>query len=304
MDYVVIVQGLTKQFHNLVAVDHVHLQVERGEIFGLVGPDGAGKTTTIRMLCGLLVPSEGRATVAGCDVVADPEAVKQRIGYMSQRFSLYGDLTVSENLDFFADIFRVSADFRTKRKAELLAFSRLTEYQNRRAEHLSGGMKQKLALACTLIHQPEVLFLDEPTTGVDPVSRREFWQILYDLLRQGVTILVSTPYMDEAERCSHVGFMSKGRVLVTGTPDELKSLLRKEVLELRGRPRKVTQQVARQTDGVEDVQIFGDTLHLIVIDAVSAQERLRAKLTEAGVEVVTLRQIKPAMEDVFMSLSR
>jgi ABC-2 type transport system ATP-binding protein len=230
--------------------------------------------------------------------------VKQRIGYMSQRFSLYGDLTVSENLDFFADIFRVSADFRTKRKAELLAFSRLTEYQNRRAEHLSGGMKQKLALACTLIHQPEVLFLDEPTTGVDPVSRREFWQILYDLLRQGVTILVSTPYMDEAERCSHVGFMSKGRVLVTGTPDELKSLLRKEVLELRGRPRKVTQQVARQTDGVEDVQIFGDTLHLIVIDAVSAQERLRAKLTEAGVEVVTLRQIKPAMEDVFMSLSR
>ncbi|MBI5956030.1 MAG: ABC transporter ATP-binding protein [Chloroflexi bacterium] len=303
LDSIIQTTNLSKRFASLVAVDRLNLTVRRGEIFGLVGPDGAGKTTTIRMLCGILAPSEGQASVAGYDVISQSEQIKARIGYMSQRFNLYGDLSVKENLSFFADIYQVPRQVREKRAVELLAFSRLTGYQHRRAEYLSGGMKQKLALACTLIHEPEILFLDEPTTGVDPLSRREFWRILYGLLRRGVTIFVSTPYMDEAERCSTVGFMAHGRLLVCGTPDKLKALLGKAILELKGRPREITQQVARQTPGVEDAQVFGDLLHLVVSDAASARSRLELSLRAAGVEVVTLRQIPPSMEDVFMNLT-
>jgi len=303
-NFAISVHGLTKRYGEVLAVDHIDLTVTPGCIFGLVGPDGAGKTTTIRMLCGIIEPSEGGAIVAGQDVVRDPDRVKERIGYMSQRFSLYGDLTVRENIMLFADLFGVPVQHRDSRLKELLAFSRLEPFQSRRAEFLSGGMKQKLALCCTLIHEPAVLFLDEPTTGVDPVSRREFWKILYDLLARGVTILVSTPYMDEADRCNTVAFMSQGRILATGTPEELKAAIGKQVLAVRGTPRKLTRQIAQNTPGIEDLQIMGDMLHLIVRDGNAVAAELEQALKHQNVEIHTLKQVKPSMEDVFLQLTR
>lgn len=302
-DLAVSTHGLTKRFGEILAVDHLNLEVVKGHIFGLVGPDGAGKTTTIRMLCGIIQPTEGTATVAGQDVVRYSERVKERIGYMSQRFSLYGDLTVRENILLFADLFGVPARQREPRIKALLAFSRLEPFLDRRAEFLSGGMKQKLALCCTLIHEPEILFLDEPTTGVDPVSRREFWKILYGLLVRGVTIFVSTPYMDEAERCNTVAFMSQGRILATGTPDELKAAIDKQVLAVRGTPRKVTRQVVLGTPGIEDLQTMGDVLHLIVHDADAVASELERALKAQNVEIHTLKKVKPSMEDVFLQLN-
>jgi ABC-2 type transport system ATP-binding protein len=296
--------GLTRRFGPLTAVDNIDLAVEQGRIFGLVGPDGAGKTTTIRMLCGIILPTAGTAIVAGSDVVRETDQLRDRIGYMSQRFGLYGDLTVRENMLLFAELFGVSRAEREARMIDLLRFSRLTEFQNRRAEQLSGGMKQKLALACTLIHRPEVLFLDEPTTGVDPVARREFWKILSGLLQQGTTIFVSTPYMDEAERCGQVGFMVSGRLLAVGTPEELKVHFDQQVIALRGRPRDTARQVALAVPGVSDVQIMGDVLHLYVDDAGQREPQLRVALDQAAVTTLTLRQIKPSMEDVFVSLTR
>lgn len=303
-DFAISVHGLTKRYGEVLAVDHVDLTVTKGCIFGLVGPDGAGKTTTIRMLCGIIEPGEGVAVVADQDVVRYPDRVKDRIGYMSQRFSLYGDLTVRENIMFFADLFGVPVQHRESRLKELLAFSRLDPFQSRRAEFLSGGMKQKLALCCTLIHEPEVLLLDEPTTGVDPVSRREFWKILYDLLARGVTIFVSTPYMDEAERCNTVAFMSQGRILATGTPEELKAAIGKQVLAVRGTPRKLTRQIAQSLPGIEDLQIMGDMLHLIVRDGNAVAAELEQALKQQNVEIHTLKQVKPSMEDVFLQLTR
>jgi len=255
------------------------------------------------MLCGIYTPTSGDAMVAGMNVVTQSEEVKARIGYMSQRFTLYGDLSVRENLNFFAEMHGVSVAERDARAARLLEFSRLTQYQDRRAENLSGGMKQKLALACTLIHTPEILFLDEPTTGVDPVSRREFWKILYDLLREEVTIFVATPYMDEAERCATVAFMSRGKILTAGTPVELKERLGQAVIELRAKPRRVSQQVARELAGADAVQIFGDSLHIRVADADALIAQLQGRLTHERAEIVTLRKIAPSMEDVFMEMT-
>ena len=297
-------RGLTKRFGPVTAVNGLDLDAPRGQIFGLVGPDGAGKTTTIRMLCGILAPTAGDATVQGYSVAAQPEQVKARIGYMSQRFTLYGDLTVKENLNFFAEMHGVAPKERGARSARLLEFSRLTDHQDRRAENLSGGMKQKLALACTLIHRPEVLFLDEPTTGVDPVSRREFWKILYDLLREGVTLFVATPYMDEAERCVRVGFLSGGRLIAAGTPEELKQKIKHQVVELRARPRKVAQAVSRAAVGSENAQFFGDSIHLSTEDAESLIPRLTRDLASQGAEIITLRRIAPSMEDVFMEMNK
>ncbi len=296
-------RALTKRFSMTVAVDGVDLRVPQGQIYGLVGPDGAGKTTLIRMLCGILAPTSGDAAVAGLNIVTQSEEIKARIGYMSQRFTLYGDLSVRENLDFFAEMHRVPRAERDARAVRLLEFSRLAEHQDRRAENLSGGMKQKLALACTLIHRPDVLFLDEPTTGVDPVSRREFWKILYDLLREGVTLFVATPYMDEAERCAHVGFLSKGRLLVSGTPLELKHLLTRQIIEMRAKPRKIAQSIARAVAGEGAVQIFGDSLHIRTDDADALIEKLHREVSHAGADIVTLRRIAPSMEDVFMEMT-
>ncbi len=306
--YAIETHDLTKTFKSesgapIVAVDHVNLQVRRGELFGLVGPDGAGKTTTIRMLCAIMDPTAGSATVVGYDTVRQAEEIKRRVGYMSQKFNLYTDLTVAENIRLFADLFGVSRHEREQRLPRLLEFSRLGPFQNRRAGQLSGGMKQKLALSCTLIHEPSLLLLDEPTTGVDPVSRREFWKILYELLSAGVTIFVSTSYMDEAERCNRVAFLYEGRVLAVGTANEMKALMRTQMLELKGVPRGQTQKIVRGMELVRDVQIFGDLLHLSVDDAEAAMPVLRQTLESQGVEIAVLRPIAPSMEDVFMELS-
>ena len=303
-DYVIETKDLTRRFKSVTAVDGLNLAVRRGEIFGLVGPDGAGKTTTIRMLCAIMDPTEGSARVAGFDTVAESEAIKHRIGYMAQRFNLYGDLSVVENLDFFADVFQVRGKVRRERKERLLEFARLTEFRKRRAAHLSGGMQKKLALACTLIHQPEIIFLDEPTTGVDPVSRREFWDILTELHLQGITIFVSTPYMDEAERCSRVGLMYEGRIIVCDAPERIKRLVKGELLELRPTELRRAEAVVVAQDGVLEVQTYGDLLHVFVDSVARRQVALEDALREEGIGVLSLRQTRPRMEEAFISLVR
>jgi ABC-2 type transport system ATP-binding protein len=295
-------RGLLKRFADLVAVDGIDLEVAPGEIFGIVGPDGAGKTTTMRMLCGILDPSEGEAEVAGFDVRTQPEEVKRRIGYMPQRFSLYADLTIAENLLFFANIYHVPRDERLRREQELLEFSRLTPFRKRLAGDLSGGMKQKLALACTLIHTPAVLFLDEPTTGVDPVSRRDLWKILYSLLREGVTLFVSTPYMDEAERCNRVAFMDKGRILVCDTPEALRRRMRGDLLEIIAQPQRQAKDILSALSDIHSVQVFGDRLHVWVADAASAEPAIAAALAAGNVQVISSRRAVPGLEDVFVSV--
>ncbi|MFN2292032.1 MAG: ATP-binding cassette domain-containing protein [Anaerolineae bacterium] len=303
-EQIITTEKLTRRFKEVAAVDGLDLSVRRGEIFGLVGPDGAGKTTTIRMLCAIMDPSEGSASVAGFDTVREPEQIKRRIGYMAQRFNLYGDLTVSENLDFFADIFQVRGRARKERKERLLEFARLTEFRKRRAAHLSGGMQKKLALACTLIHQPEIIFLDEPTTGVDPVSRREFWDILTELHLQGITIFVSTPYMDEAERCSRVGLMYQGHIIVCDVPEEIKGLVTGDLIEVRTSDLRRAEELVAGLDGVLEVQTYGDLLHVFVEDAEVQQESLRTALAAEGIEVEGVRQTRPRMEEAFISLVR
>jgi ABC-2 type transport system ATP-binding protein len=296
--------NLCRSFGMVRAVDGLDLQAPAGRIYGLVGPDGAGKTTTLRILCGALRPDGGQALVGGVDVVKDPEEVRRHLGYMPQRFSLYGDLTVAENIRFFADVYRVPRAEQAALTARLLDFSRLGPFQNRRADALSGGMKQKLALACTLIHTPRVLLLDEPTTGVDPVARREFWDILRDAVNHsGVTVLVSTPYMDEADRCHVVGFMRAGRLLASDTPRNLQGLIPGVVLEVQATPRHAAEIAMRTLPGVHDVQVFGDRLHAVA-DAVPAEAELRQRLTDGGATLQAVRTIPPTMEDVFMHLQR
>ncbi len=293
---------LRRQFGAVSAVAGLDLSVAPGEIFGLVGPDGAGKTTTIRMLCSVLAPTAGEARVAGFDVLRQPEQVKRRIGYMPQRFSLYGDLTVAENLAFFARIYHVPKAERIAREQRLLEFSRLGPFRDRQAQHLSGGMKQKLALSCALLHTPTVLFLDEPTTGVDPVSRRDFWRILYALLRDGVTIFISTPYMDEAERCGRVALMAAGRVLTCDTPEGLKGRMEGDLLEVIAAPQREAQAVLAAAPEARGVQVFGDRLHVWVGEAERDAPRLSQTLSSRGLRVESLRPIAPSLEDVFVSL--
>ncbi|MEI6776868.1 MAG: ABC transporter ATP-binding protein [Chloroflexales bacterium] len=295
--------GLRKMFGVRVAVDSIDLRVPCGQIYGLIGPDGAGKTTTIRMLCGVIELSGGGGRVAGLDIVREREAMKERIGYMSQRFSLYPDLTVIENLRFFADLFAVTRQERAKLIPYLLEFSGLTDFQERLAGLLSGGMKQKLALACTLIHRPEVLFLDEPTTGVDPVARREFWRILYGLLKQGVTVFVSTPYMDEAARCQTIAFMSEGRILAAADPRELQRGLAETVIELDARPLEQARTLARSMPGVSSVQAFGTLLHVLSADPLATEAALGPGLRAAGVEVISIARTLPSVEDVFIAMT-
>jgi drug efflux transport system ATP-binding protein len=295
---------LTRSFGAVHAVAGLTMRVPAGRIYGLIGADGAGKTTTLRMLCGALLPDGGQATVMGIDVARDPEGVRRRIGYMPQRFSLYGDLTVRENMLFFADIYGVPRAEQGPLLERLLAFSRLGPFQQRRADALSGGMKQKLALACTLIHKPDVLLLDEPTTGVDPVSRREFWDILRDAVNQdGMTVLVSTPYMDEADRCHTVGFMRAGALMASGTPRELQKLVQGVVLELQVRPLHEAQVLLNAIPGVREVQVFGDRLH-VVADAAPPEADLHQQLERGGLTLSGIRQVQPTMEDVFMYLQR
>lgn len=301
---------LTKQFGPVVAVNNLDLEINQGEIFGLVGPDGAGKTTTMRMLSAIMDPTAGNATIAGFDLRRQPERIKEHIGYMAQQFALYGDLTVLENISFFADVFGVRGKKRQERTERLLEFARLTEFTNRRAGRLSGGMKKKLGLACALIHEPDILYLDEPTTGVDPVSRREFWDILANLHVEGTTILVSTPYMDEAERCSRVGLMYGGRLVEQGTPNQIKGLIQGELVEFRPESNQIhgvgllrqADRLLSQQEGVLEVQTYGDLMHLFVDNIAQRQPQLETALATEQIAMADFRQTAPRMEEAFISL--
>ncbi|GIK37432.1 MAG: ABC transporter ATP-binding protein [Chloroflexota bacterium] len=303
-------EQLTKQFGPVVAVDHLELEIKKGEIFGLVGPDGAGKTTTLRMLAAIMDPTAGSARIAGYDLRQEPERIKAHIGYMAQQFALYGDLTVLENINFFGDVFGVKGKARQERTERLLNFARLTEFTNRPAGRLSGGMKKKLGLACALIHSPAVLYLDEPTTGVDPVSRREFWDILADLHVEGTTILVSTPYMDEAERSARVGLMYGGRLIEVGTPNQIKALLPGELVEFRPESERFhgvgllrqANRILTQQAGVLEVQTYGDLLHVFVDSVSRRRPQLEAALAAEQITLTNFRQTVPRMEEAFISL--
>jgi ABC-2 type transport system ATP-binding protein len=300
MSYAIDIQGLTKRFEGVTAVDDLHLSIQPGEMFGIVGPDGAGKTTTFRMLTGILSPTSGTAKIQGFDLIKDSKAIKKEIGYLSQRFSLYGDLTVDENIEFFAEINEVY-EYKGRRE-ELLEFTRLTPFRKRLAEQLSGGMKKKLALACTLIHRPKIIFLDEPTTGVDPVSRRDFWKILSSLLESNITIVMSTPYLDEAERCSRVALMNKGKVMVVDTPQSIKKLMRGEIIEIVSDQIRLAARVLKAHGQVQDVQAFGDRLNVVVEDSKRDLPAIQQVLREANIQIAESRVINPSLENIFISL--
>lgn len=295
-------EALTKSFNGLTAVDNLTLTVSEGEIFGLVGPDGAGKTTIMRLLTAILDPTSGDAWVAGHHVSHEAEVIKEKIGYMSQRFGLYPDLSVLENINFYAEIYEVPRGGRQETIDRLLAFSNLTPFKQRLAGNLSGGMKQKLGLACALIHTPKVLFLDEPTNGVDPVSRRDFWHILYQLLRENVTIFVSTAYLDEAERCNRVALVHRGKLLACGTPDDVKKLMRGTIIEIRSfEPRKATA-LLRGRLRAESVGLFGDRVHVVTQDPERISGEAKTAMAEAGLKLAGIRPIEPSLEDVFVSV--
>ena len=298
--------SLRRTFGELVAVAGLDLDVAEGEIFGLVGPDGAGKTTTMRLLTGILSPTGGSAQVAGFDVAGQSERLKEHIGYMSQRFGLYPDLTVMENIAFYADLYGVPRREREARTARLLGFSHLTPFQRRLAGDLSGGMKQKLGLALALINRPRILLLDEPTTGVDPVTRQDFWRLIIGLLQEeSLCVLVSTPYMDEAARCKRVGFLRGGKLISEGTPRQLRSILAGRILELSGSPPELLLELARAETDVETVQRFGSRYHLRVAEgaAPGILQRLGERIPAAGGTLESLCPIEAQLEDVFIALS-
>jgi ABC-2 type transport system ATP-binding protein len=304
MDTLVSVEGLTRRYGSLVAAREVSFQVARGEMFGLIGPDGAGKTTTLRVILGLLAAHGGTVRACGLDPWTEGAALSRRIGYLSQRFSLYGDLSVDENVTFFAEIHGVKGW--QPRRDELLDMLRMTPFRDRLADRLSGGMKQKLALACTLIHTPELLVLDEPTTGVDPVSRRDFWKILARLQRDGLTLLLTTPYLDEAERCQRVALMDHGRILTVNTPDALRAEAPGVVVELIARPKRRAVELLQARPETRDVEAFGERLHVRLPGAHAAQpeeaaRRLKEALAAEGVDVEAARAITPTLEDVFIA---
>ena len=299
MNEIIKIELLHKSYGDIKAVNGIDLNVNEGEMFGLVGPDGAGKTTTIRILCGLLKVDSGSVEVLGSELKKSKKEIQNQIGYLSQKFSLYSDLSIDENIEFFADIHNVK-DFQ-KRRNELLAFTRLTSFRDRLAEKLSGGMKQKLALACSLIHKPKLLFLDEPTTGVDPVSRRDFWKILSDLQKEGITILMTTPYLDEAERCNRVALMNKGEIIAVDTPQNIKSSIHKQVVEIICNDIKKAYSVLKEKYDT-DVQIFGDRLNLVFDDVEYSLNELKSIFEKNNLQFLSHRTITPSLENVFIHL--
>ena len=296
------VDGLTKSFGTIEAVKGLSLRIPAGEIYGLVGPDGAGKTTTMRLLTGSMDPTSGDAFVGGHHTVREAERIKEEIGYMAQRFGLYPDLTVAENIHFYADIYGVPRRGREERIEELLSSSNMKPFKKRLAGNLSGGMKQKLGLVCALIHTPKVLFLDEPTNGVDPVSRRDFWRILNELQKDGVTILVSTAYLDEAERCTRVGFLHQGHLIAEGTPDELKGLLQGVILEVTAEQPRAAAASLRKAGVSPSVGLFGDRIHVVAQDPRQATAAIEAALAGDSLVLRGIRQKPPSLEDVFISV--
>lgn len=294
--------NVTRRFGNVTAVERLSLSVAGGELFGLVGPDGAGKTTAMRMLAATMDPTEGDVWVAGNHSTREPDAIKDSIAYMSQRFGLYSDLTVMQNINFYADIYGVPRKGRGEKIEDLLAFSNLTPFKKRPAGKLSGGMKQKLGLACALVHTPKVLLLDEPTNGVDPVSRRDFWRILYQLVREGVTIFVSTAYLDEAERCERLALLHKGHLMAVGTPEEVKSLIRGSILEVRSSEPRRAASVLRKALPGRQAGLFGDRVHLATANPEADKTAAAAALSDAGIAVEDIRAVTPSLEDVFISV--
>ncbi len=298
---VIEIENLEKYFDNIKALDGVTLSVEQGEVFCLLGPDGAGKTTLLRILAGVMSPDSGGLKIFDNDIVKNIESAKSEIGYLSQRFSLYPDLSVSENIDFYARLFRIKREQAEKRKKRLLEFSRLGPYIKRQAKNLSGGMKQKLALSCALIHTPKLLILDEPTTGVDPISRREFWKILYDLLAEGLTIVFASPYMDEAERASRVALLYEGKIIDCDTPDSLKGKFGYQLAELITADNRRVRELLQDKYGHDNVVFFGDKLHIKIKDYQSEKAEIEKTLHSSGIEIVSLEQIMPGMEDIFIN---
>ncbi len=300
-----VLDRVTKKYGDVVAVAGLSLSIDRGEMFGLIGPDGAGKTTTIRLMCGLLKVDGGTLRVLGRDPVRDHARVTQSVGYLSQRFSLYGDLSVDENIAFFAEIhgLRINDPAINARRMRLLELTQLAPFRDRLADALSGGMKQKLALACTLVHEPEVILLDEPTTGVDPVSRREFWKLLSEFLSQGITILMATPYLDEAERCSRVALLHEGRLLALDSPATLRAGLEGDVIEVIAADRDRTRQALERLPGVVDVQLFGERAHVRLEPGSPFREpdHLTAALKQAGIGPESVRRVPTSLEDVFIA---
>ena len=294
--------GLTRDYKENRAVNSLNLTIHPGELFGLVGPDGAGKTTTLRLLAGLLDITEGSASVAGFDLAEQAEAIKPRIGYMAQQFNLYGELSVMENLTFFADMYDIDRSGIQERMEMLLKFAGLTEFKARRAVHLSGGMQKKLALACTLIHQPDILLLDEPTTGVDPVSRREFWDILTELHLEGTTIIVSTPYMDEADRCSKVGLMYAGRMVICSHPEQIRSSIEGELIEFCPDNWQAAHTILKEQPGVLEIQTYGNLMHVLVDAAAERLPEIEKRLEKEKISYQGLRTVAPRMEEAFISL--
>lgn len=301
MEYEIVISSLTKKFGSITAVDNLDVKVKKNTIFGLVGPDGAGKTTTMRILCSLLTPDEGTATIGGYNILKESEEIKQHIGYMPQRFSLYGDLTVLENLEFYAEVYQISKKERKEKILSLLDFSNLSEHSYKLADQLSGGMKQKLALSCNLIHTPKYLLLDEPTIGVDPVARREFWKILFELREQGTTIFVSTPYMDEAERCDEVGLMDKGKIIQKDTPSNIISSFDKHILCVYSDENYIARNLAQEEEFVQDAYMLGEELHIVVDDLDYASKKLKEKFKNEII-VNSIKVVPPSLEDVFVNI--
>jgi ABC-2 type transport system ATP-binding protein len=300
----VVVESLVKRFGDFTAVDHVSFETRRGEIFGFLGPNGAGKSTTIRMLCGLLQPTSGRARVAGFDVARQPDAVRQRIGYMSQKFSLYNDLRVGENLRFFAGLYNVDSEVLSERIHWALEMAGLAGREAALTGTLAGGWKQRLALGCAVLHRPPILFLDEPTSGVDPISRRQFWDLIHRMAAEGVTVFVTTHYMDEAEYCNRLALIHRGQLVALGTPTELKQRhMKGELLLVEAEPLARASEVLASAPGVLDAAMFGNALHLVVPQAAPAIPALRRYLEERGLRVARLEAIEPTLEDVFVSLT-
>ncbi len=299
LEPIIKVNNLYKSYDEIKAVSGISFSVTKGEMFGLVGPDGAGKTTTIRLLCGLLMPSEGSAEMFGLDLVKDKSKIQKHIGYLSQKFSLYGDLTIDENIEFFADLHGVKGY--NEQRNELLKFTRLMPFRNRLADNLSGGMKQKLALACTLIHKPEIIFLDEPTTGVDPLSRRDFWKILSNIQKDGVTIFMSTPYLDEAERCNRVALLNNGEILSFDTPKNIKASINKSIIEIVCSPIISAYKLLKEKSGYE-VQMFGDRLNVAVDNYKDDFEAIEKLIIQNGIHMIDHRTIPTSLENVFIHL--